>query len=137
MRGITNREVADAIVAGFKASGIPFHSRNVDVSERGQNRMFMIRLSEDGQILPSLGHIESQIKLDRVPPGSVQGAHFCVVGMVQKAHNQVRMTGRIIRTETGVVLETAKADGGADPKGLIDAATRVARALWKAFRNTA
>ena len=134
---VSNRDIANGIVAGFKANGIGFTVQNVDVTNRGPNRLFMIRLSKDKKVLPSMGHIEAQIQLDRVPPGSVQGAHFCMIGMVQESGTSLRLTGRIIRVETGVVINAAKADGKADAKGMATAATSVVKELWKKFRSAA
>jgi hypothetical protein len=137
MAANTNQWIASGLAAGFKANGIHFDAKNVDVTNKGPNKMFMVRLGKTKTALPSLGFIQSQIELDRVPPGSVQGAYYVLIGLVQQFGGTARITARILRVETGVVLHAAKADATADKAGFGVAFTQVVRDLWKTFRRAA
>lgn len=125
--------VRNGFIAGYRANGIIINRSNVGVTDRGVNTTFMIRIGQNKNVLPSLAYIESQIKADRVAPGSVQGAMYCLVGMVQKSGHRARVTARIIRTETAEVLVASKADAAATPDGITQATTRVVTDLSKQF----
>jgi hypothetical protein len=126
--------VQDGFVAAYRVNGILISARDIDVTDDGPNTTFMIRLSQDKSVLPSLGRIEWGIRLGSVRPGSVQGAYYVIVGVAQKVGGQVRVTARIVRTETAAVLDAAKADGPATKEDISRAITSVLTRLWRSSK---
>ena len=128
--------VQDGFVAAFRVNGMLIMPLDVDVTDNGPNTKFMIRLSQGKVVLPSLTRIEGQIRLGTVLPGSIQGAYYAMVGMAQKFGGQVRVTARIVRVETGVVLDAAKADCAETKKDIRRAITSVVTRLWHGSKGT-
>jgi hypothetical protein len=120
--------VRKGFVAAYRAQGVLITEKHVGVTDRGPLTKFMLRIGRAGNLLPSLDYIEIQIKQNRVAPGSLEGAARCLIGSVQQSGSQARVTMRTVQTETGVVLEAAKADAEATAEGVAKA---ISRALAK------
>jgi hypothetical protein len=83
---------------------------------------FAVRLSTDNRPLPTLACLQNQIAGGNVPPGSLEGANKVLLGSVQQAGNQTRVTSRIVEVETGEILATGKGDAAGTDQNAIDQA---------------
>jgi hypothetical protein len=83
---------------------------------------FAVRLSADNRPLPTLACLKNQIAEGNVPPGSIEGANKVLLGSVQQANNQTRVTSRIVDVESGEILATGKGDAAGTDQNAIDQA---------------
>jgi hypothetical protein len=75
---------------------------------------FIVRLDANGQPLPSLAAIDQLTSSACVQPGTLQGAKTLLVGALQQAGDQIRVTARLVDVATGQIQATNLADGTAD-----------------------
>ena len=79
---------------------------------------FMVRLSASVKPLHQIPTDTSNL-----PPGSVEGALLLLIGAVQTIEDSIRVTMRIVVTETSEIVEASKGDStGTTVEALTDAA---------------
>jgi hypothetical protein len=133
MANIPANWVRRGFVAAFRAQRVPITESHVGVTDNGPLTTFLIRIGWTHDVLPSHDWIEKAIDAERVEPGSLEGAKYCLIGAVQTAGGRARVTARILQTETAVVVTAAKADAAASSAGLTAAITSALATISKHF----
>lgn len=90
----------------------------VDTDQPGQFYKFSARLSANFTVLPTPDQV---VKTYNDTGKKGQGAKWLLLGAVQVPGEQLRVTVRIVRTETSEVVRASKGDGDTSYEGLCDA----------------
>ncbi len=110
-------DVATAVSAALSAKDVPLEDSDVKVSTDGLIH-FMVRLSRSVKPLHQIPDDTSNL-----PPGTVEGAPLLLLGSVQTIEDSIRVSMRIVITETSEIVEVSKGDAtGATVDALTDAA---------------
>ncbi len=103
--------IYDGMVDGARAAGIngfsPEHIAIQDRRDRDGRLFWQIRVDADGCFLPGGDCILSAGDKGYLPEGKQPGAKQMALGSVQFAGSQVRVNGRYVNVETGVVQGAA------------------------------
>ena len=104
----------DGIVDGARAAGIsgfgPEHVGLQDRREKDSRIMWQIRIDGDGCPLPNGDCIQSAGESGQLPPGKQPGAKQMLLGSIFFAGNALRVNGRYVNVETGVVQGAAQSE---------------------------
>jgi hypothetical protein len=128
----TDDAIEQGLVEGMQAAGVAnFSADHIIVTQTNDNFWkFFIRLDENGCPLPEGACIFDAIDRGEVPPGSQVGAKTLLLGAVHIAGSVTRVNGRFVRTETGEIIDSRRADaGGNDAAAVAEAAAQVFRDL--------
>ncbi|MBI4466690.1 MAG: hypothetical protein HY656_04610 [Acidobacteria bacterium] len=105
--------IYDGMVDGARAAGItgfgPEHIGVQDLREKDGILQWQIRLDAQGCPLPTGDCVLWAGENGYLPEGKQEGAKEMVFGAIQFAGNSVRVNGRFVSVETGVISKSAKA----------------------------
>jgi len=105
--------IYDGMVDGARAAGLagfgPEHIAIQDLREKDGILKWQIRVDANGCPLPSAACILYAGEKGCIPEGKQEGAKQLLLGAIQFAGNAVRVNGRYVDVETGVVEGAAKA----------------------------
>ncbi|GAC1393828.1 MAG: hypothetical protein NVSMB31_13570 [Vulcanimicrobiaceae bacterium] len=104
--GSSNDATRDAIRKAFAQRGMVVPLRDIEVLTSGGLRKIHIRIGANHHVLPSIECINEGIGNGSVAPNSQTGATWMIVGALQVAANQTRVTLREIDVATGAVTKT-------------------------------
>lgn len=100
--------VYDGLVDGARGAGVAgFGPEHVAAQERGGRIFWQIRLDAGGCPLPGGDCILWAGENGYLPEGKQVGAKLMLLGSVQSAGDAVRVNGRTVSVETGVVQDSA------------------------------
>ena len=105
--------IYDGMVDGARAAGItgfgPEHIGVQDHREKGNILFWQIRVDAQGCPLPTGDCVLWAGENGYLPEGKQEGAKEMILGAIQFAGNSVRVNGRFVSVETGVISKSAKA----------------------------
>ena len=116
----TRQAIADA----FTARGDPIPLRDISVVQSSGLRKIEIRISADGRALPSMECVNEGIANGSA--SAQKGAQRMILGAVQQAGGQTRVTLREVDVATGAILRTGLGDAPGVGSAAIQQATATA-----------
>ena len=119
--GYTTDDVASALAAALQAKDVPTADSDVKVTVAEGLFHFSVRLSAN---VKPVG--QAPASSDGTPPASVQAAPLLLIGAVQVIDDQVRVTMRIVVTETSQIVEASTGDASGKTKDAITDAAQIA-----------
>lgn len=121
--------IKQAFVKALRSQGSVIRPNAIGVSEKAGNLRFAVRLDAHRKALPSPAVAIAGIDQGKVPPQSIPGAKYLLIGMVQSSGALNRVTARVVEVETAVILQTAKADVPGNSSGIDKGISQIVRQL--------
>lgn len=104
---------------------------DVSVSEGGSMPTIAVR-TRGGCPLPNMACISQSVVAGTVPPGSVQGADYMILGSIEQVNGETRVFLRAVNVETGVVVDAGMGDANGTGADAVQQATAAAKAALNA-----
>jgi hypothetical protein len=123
-------DYGSAVAQGLSQAGFAVGGDEISTGTTDNGLSTFHVRTRGGCALPTTACVEQEAAAGHVPPGSVAGADYMVVGSVQQAGDQTRVLVRVVNVETGVVVAGGKGDAaGTGSDAIADAADEAAKAL--------